>query len=122
MNYYDEVQPDCKVSILGTEYSIYGNVSRENDAYLQHCDGYFDKTTKRIVVAGSDCDNELANFEVYRKTNLRHELIHAFLYESGLDGNSNWSNDANDHPEQVVEWLAIQFPKMLKAFEKVKAL
>ena len=62
------------------------------------------------------------DFEVYEKTNLRHELIHAFLFESGLDGNSIWGNGDNDHPEQVVEWLALQFPKILKVFKECKAL
>ena len=122
MNCYKEIQPDCIVNILGTNYSVYGNVVREDDIYLERCDGYFDKTAKRIVVAGQDDDNELADFEEYRKTNLRHELIHAFLYESGLDGNSCWGNGENDHPEQTVEWLAIQFPKILKAFKEANAL
>lgn len=122
MNYYDEAQPDCTISVLGVDYGVYGHVSREDDKFLERCDGYFDKTAKRVVVAGEDGDNELADFEAYRKTNLRHELIHAFLYESGLDGNSRWHNDEDEHPEQTVEWLAIQFPKMIKAFMEADAL
>lgn len=122
MNYYNEIQPDCKVGVLGVEYSVYGHASRQDDPYLEYCDGYFDKTAKRVVVAGQDEENELADFETYRKTNLRHELIHAFLYESGLDGNSCWENGENEHPEQTVEWLAIQFPKILKAFKEADAL
>lgn len=122
MNYYNETQPDCIVSVLGVNYSVYGHVSREDDKFLERCDGYFDKTAKRVVVACEDGDNELADFEVYRKTNLRHELIHAFLYESGLDGNSHWQNGEDEHPEQTVEWLAIQFPKMIKAFGEADAL
>lgn len=122
MSYYDETQPDYRVGILGTEYSVYGHVSRAYDPFLEQCDGYFDKTVKRIVVAGAENECELADFEVYRKTNLRHELIHAFFYESGLDGNSHWSNGEDDHPEQTVEWMAIQFPKILKVFEETEAL
>lgn len=107
MGYFDETQPNCKVSILGTEYSIYTGVSRDDDPLLERCDGYCDKTVKRCVVAGTGTDNELADFDVYAKTNLRHEMIHAFLFESGLDGNSCWGNGKNDHPEQIVEWMAI---------------
>lgn len=122
MSYYSEAQPDCTIKILGTEYGVYGHVSRHEDPFLNRCDGYFDKTAKRVVVSGDDENCELENFEEYRKTNLRHELIHAFFYESGLDGNSRWENGEDDHPEQTVQWIAIQFPKILKAFEEAGAL
>lgn len=122
MKYYDETQPDCKINVLGTEYSVYSSVPRDCDPYLEQCDGYFDKTVKRIVVAGIEDGCELGDFEAYRKTNLRHELIHAFFYESGLDGNSRWGNGEDDHPEQTVQWIAIQFPKLMKAFEETNAL
>lgn len=122
MQYYDEISPDYKTSILGTEYSVYSSVPPDCDPLLDQCGGYFDKTVKRIVVSGPDDDSELADFEAYRKTNLRHELIHAFFYESGLDGNSHWNNGEDEHPEQTVEWMAIQFPKILKVFEETKAL
>jgi len=49
---------------------------------------------------------------------LRHEIIHAFLYESGLYG-SSLSSDRWALNEEMVDWLAIQFPKILKAFEDV---
>ena len=122
MGYYDEAEPTCKVSILGTDYNVYIGVSRENDPFLDHCDGYCDKTVKRCVVAGISNDSELGDFSIYEKTNLRHELIHAFLFESGLDGNSFWGNGEDDHPEQIVEWMAIQFPKLLRAFKEAQAL
>lgn len=37
-------------------------------------------------------------------------IIHAFLHESGLDVCS-WA-----HNEEMVDWLAIQFPKLYEAF------
>lgn len=122
MGYFSEHAPTYKVSVLGTEYSVYLGVARDEDANLENCDGYCDKTVKRIVVAGIDTDNELGNFEVYEKTNLRHELTHAFLFESGLDGNSCWGNGADDHPEQMVKWIAVQFPKIMKVFREAQAL
>ena len=48
---------------------------------------------------------------------IRHELIHAFLYESGLDVNSKWGTD-----ETLVDWIALQFPKMEKAFKEADCL
>ena len=122
MGYYDNTKPTIKVSVLGTEYDVYRGVTQDDDPFLDHCDGYCDKTLKRIVVAGIDPSNELGKFEVYEKKNVRHELIHAFLFESGLDGDSVWSNGANDHPEQIVEWFAVQFPKIQKAFQECDVL
>ena len=48
---------------------------------------------------------------------IRHELVRAFAYESGLAENSPWALN-----EEMTDWIAIQFPKMLKAFETAMAL
>ena len=48
---------------------------------------------------------------------IRHELVHAFAYESGLAENSPWAFN-----EEMTDWIAIQFPKMLKAFETAMVL
>ena len=48
---------------------------------------------------------------------LRHEIIHAFLYESGLG--FNWEHKPYGHEETMVDWLAIQYPKIKKVFEKL---
>lgn len=45
---------------------------------------------------------------------LRHELIHAFFCEAGLDDYS--SN------EQLVDWIAIQSPKIFKIFQELEIL
>lgn len=122
MAYFEDNKPTFMLDVLGTTYAVYMDVSTRDDDYLKECDGYCDKTAKRIVVSGPDGDNQLADWSVYEKTNLRHEIIHAFLFESGLDGNSCWGNGQDDHPEQMVQWIALQFPKLLKAFSLVRAL
>lgn len=122
MAYYDENKPTFMLDVLGTPYAVYMDISIEDDEYLRDCEGYCDKTAKRIVISGPDGDNQFADWSVYEKTNLRHEIIHAFLFESGLDGNSYWSNGQDDHNEQMVQWLALQFPKLLKAFQLARAL
>lgn len=49
---------------------------------------------------------------------LRHEIVHAFLYESGLDcntfmtGGKPWAKN-----EEMVDWFAIQGPKIVKAWK-----
>lgn len=108
-----------KVNILGTEYTI-EILSAAEDDYLKRCDGYCDKTTKRIVVKEEDDDSELGNFEVYKKVCLRHEIIHAFLFESGL--HQNFKHDTWGHDETMIDWVATQFPKLLKVFEQADCL
>lgn len=108
-----------KINILGTEYTIY-ELSAAEDFNLKEVDGYCDKTTKKIVITTKDDDCNLGDFEVYRKKILRHEIIHAFLFESGL--HENWMHREYGHDETYVDWIAVQFPKLLKAFEEVGAV
>ena len=72
-----------KVNILGTDYTI-KECTVDEDSYLQEYDGYCDKSSKEIVICKKRKDCQLKNWEWYRKKVIRHEIIHAFLYESGL--------------------------------------
>ncbi len=103
-----------QVSILGTKYTIQECTVAE-DNYLNNCDGYCDKTSKRIVVAKGK-DSDIDDFEVYRKKVMRHEIIHAFLYESGLW--ENFEHKPWGHEETMIDWIAVQYPKMLEVFQK----
>lgn len=109
-----------KVNILGTEYTIEEHTVEE-DSYLENCDGYCDKSTKEIVVSKQKPDNDLSDYEWYRKKVMRHEIIHAFLYESGLDVCFKHA-DRYGHEETMVDWIAMQFPKILKVYEEVGCL
>ena len=108
-----------KINVLGTEYEI-SKLSKEEDAELENCDGYCDKTTKVIVVVEQDKTCNLADFSAYQKKVMRHEIIHAFLFESGL--HENWKHDTYGHDESYVDWIACQFPKLLKAFKEADCL
>ena len=103
------------VDILGTNYRVIED-SSDNDKMLESVDGYCDKTSKKIVVKKKDDDCEIDDFEVYRRKCLRHEIIHAFLFESGL--HENWEHKPYGHDETYVDWIAAQFPKLHKAFKR----
>lgn len=61
------------------------------------------------------CDDDFMETKKKRFNEvLRHEVIHAFFSESGLDDYS--SN------EELVNWIAIQFPKMLQVFKELEAI
>ena len=109
-----------KVTILGSEWKIKFR-SEKKDPDLEEKDGYCDRTERLIVIAKDRGNTGFKNYEEYQKSVIRHEIVHAFLIESGLD--SNWQH-ANQfgHDETMVDWIAIQFPKMQKAMQEAGAL
>ena len=122
MNYYDDKAPTCTVSVLGTEYRVYMCVNESDDEILKSADGYTDKTSHKIVLADKGIESDLDDYSAHVKKVLRHELIHAFLFESGLGACAAWHEGDDEHPEQMVDWIAFQFPKILKAFQTVGAI
>lgn len=109
-----------KVSILGTEYVIEYRSSKE-DKILEDSDGYTDLYSKLIVVANDENGN-IKDYNAYRKKVLRHEIVHAFLYESGLAHNSIQVESAWAMNEEMVDFFAIQGEKIYKAWSEVNAL
>lgn len=107
------------VPVMGVVYLIREGTSVEFPS-LKDCDGYCDTSTKEIVVSDM---SESAGFPDakgdparYQRKVIRHELVHAFLFESGLSVNS-WADN-----EEIVDWIAIQFPKLQAGFNAVNAL
>lgn len=99
--------------MLGTEYTIKQS-NKVDDPNLEKNDGYCDVTTKTIVIdTFQDTPDSKKDLDEYRKMVIRHELVHAFLFESGLDSCS-WAAD-----EEIVDWIAVQFPKLVDAFYDV---
>lgn len=85
---------------------------------LKNCDGYTDFSIKRIVVADFERDeSSVEDLEWYKKKVLRHELVHAFIHESGLAENCSWARD-----EVLTDWVAMQFEKLLTTFKEVGAI
>ena len=107
-----------KVKILGTEYEIIKNAEDKDYPQLKKCDGFTDFSIKRIVVADFDKDeSSIDDLEWYKNKVLRHEIVHAFIHESGLAENCEWARN-----EELTDWIAIQFTKMLEVFIKVGAI
>ena len=105
-----------EVDVLGTIYSIIKS-DKTKDVKLENLAGYCDSSVNRIVIDTFKPDNlSKADLEKYEKEVIRHELVHAFLIESGM-GDCSWGDN-----EEMVDWIALQFPKMLKAFEKINVI
>ena len=111
-----------EIDVLGTKYKI-DYRKREDDKNLEQCDGYMDSSVKTIVVEDKEWEPmDKLDLNEYRKKVVRHEIIHAFLYESGLDGSSMTTDGPWAKNEEMIDWFAIQSPKIIKAFEEAKCL
>ncbi len=109
---------DTSVNILGSIYSIIFR-TLENEPRLENADGITDFTTKEIFIrVCHQEENTVADLTEYTKKVIRHEIIHAFLGESGLRSNSGYSNHWALN-EEMVDYFAIQFHKIEAAFKEV---
>ena len=110
-----------KINVLGTEYKIFSK-SEEKEIRLKENWGFTDFHTKEIFLRDdieNETENSCKNLIDFKKKVLRHEIIHAFLYESGLRENSYKSYSWAEN-EEMVDWFAIQFPKILKVYKELK--
>lgn len=112
------MKQDMMVNVLGADWKIrFGNA--DNFPALKENAGYADSSVREIIVddlSGSG-DDPLNKKDVcaLQKQVIRRELIHAFLAESGLDGNG-FSAEHWEHNEEMIDWFAIQSPKIFKVF------
>ena len=106
--------------ILGEKWTI-DVVPTGQDRRLNDCDGFCDKSSRRILVDDmTTCDQfELDDKISYVSQNIRHEIIHAFMYESGLQ--QNWYHQEYGHEETVVDWIACQYPKIKKVIDDAES-
>jgi len=106
------------VDVLGTRYNIKSVDPNTDDKRLEDANGYCDYYAKEIVAKDyTVTERSFKDIPSFNRRVLRHEIVHAFLAESGLRGNCNWA-----HEEEMIDWIAVQFPKMLKAFKEAGAL
>ena len=124
MKEYQFYMQNFKVNILGSEWNVkFGN--KKEYPNLTNIDGYTDSSIREIVVDDMEASQRQigakADLESYQKQVVRHEIIHAFLLESGLDSNSN-SADSWAVNEEMVDWFAIQSPKIFKVFNELKLM
>ena len=117
-----------KINVLGTEYTIeIRKISEDEYMRKNNFAGYCAEYSKTIVIAdvteqeyfGEMDENEK---EESRKRTLRHELIHAFLNESGLSSDASATSGAWAKHEEMIDWFAIQSPKIYKVFSETGCL
>lgn len=117
-----------KVNVLGTDYTVTVKKYNEDEAFERRSiDGYCDGYTKQIVVCDlatwPSWENEAPERvrEVQKET-LRHEIVHAYLDESGLMESAAAYDRAWTKNEEMVDWIAIQGPKIYASWQAAGAL
>lgn len=117
-----------QVNVLGEVYRIeVHKTSEDEELKNNHWSGYCDYFQKLIVIG------DLSEEEYYKKLSdrekvftekliLRHEINHAFLNESGLRQDTLQSVSGWADNEEMVDWFALQAPKIIKAYKEAEAL
>lgn len=113
---------------MGTEYAVIFKKYSEDEAFERRSiDGYCDGLTKQIVY----CDMSTykgwehepkETIEAAQRATLRHEIVHAFFHESGLADNSFNLDGAWAKNEEMIDWIALQGPKIYKAWKEADAI
>lgn len=117
-----------EVNILGTEYTIsFVKISECEYLKEKHFCGSCNSITKEILIGDASEEEFFDKLspkeqEIVTKEIMRHEIIHAFMNESGLQDNSlqycsGWAKN-----EEMIDWIAIQFPKMLQVFKEAECI
>ena len=117
-----------KIDILGTEYTVkYFDYDALPIFKQRSIDGYSDDVNKEIVIGNKKTfpgfkDESEEYCHKIEQAVLRHEIVHAFLSESGLQESALQLNASWAKNEEMVDWIALQFPKMLRVMQAVGAL
>lgn len=102
------------VNILGAEYRII----IDDEMHQTERDGAERRYLHEISLRPKSdmLNSEATDYERALRFNEvgRHEILHAFFDESGLEG---YSED-----EQLINWLAVQSPKIFKIFAELDLL
>jgi hypothetical protein len=109
-----------KVSILGSTWTIHYEDSKKNKKFKKEdLSGYADFSVRKIYIRvfGKD-EFDVESIRTMTKATVRHEVVHAFLCESGLFAcslpTSTWALN-----EEMVDWIAYQYPKIHNVFRQL---
>lgn len=105
------------VTILGEKWRI-ALGDEKTYPHLKKADGDCDVSIRQIVVKKQrdvPKPHEQVDLRAYERLCVRHEIVHAFLFECGLGHNSgeasSWATN-----EEMVDWIARQHGKLHRAF------
>ena len=111
-----------KIKIMGEKWRI--EIRKYEDDESLHegeLGGYCAVYIKTIVIRDFRLETDEETAVRYMREALRHEIIHAFFYESGLWNNSSGAENCS-MDEQTIDWFAIQSPKIFRVYKECNIL
>lgn len=108
-----------KVNILGAEWKIIFESADKSPRY-EKFNGWCDMSVRECHV-GIRQPNEYTqkDMDSFCKMIARHEIIHAFIYESGILTSSDVYDGKWAKEESMIDWIAVQSPKIFEVFNIV---
>lgn len=105
-----------KINILGQDYDLLIKSDEEFPKFVSaDADGMAELYDKKLLISkegATSSERTFDNLEAYTDKVIRHEIVHAYFHEAGLN---DYCRD-----EMLVDWLAIQLPKMAKTIKHVE--
>lgn len=99
----------AEIDVLGSKWQII----EEDELRVANADGFTDNSVREIHLQSvfSDEKSSVADMEEYKMRVLRHEILHAFIFECGLDIENSWARN-----EEMIEFFALQSYKIANIF------
>ena len=122
------MQNDMRVEVLGPYYKIIIKQYEEDSAFERRSIGaYCNGLTKEIVLCDMKSykgweNEDVETINACNKENLRHEIVHAFFNESGLQDCSFIFDGAWSKNEEMVDWFATQGLKIFNAWKQADCI
>lgn len=122
------INTNSTVDILGQPYDIIWKSYEDDQIFSKNkIEGFENRFTKQIVICDMRThpnwkDEDEQTIQARQKHLLRHEIVHAFLDESGLSDGSFRYDKAWSANEEMVDWIALQGMKIAKAWQDVGAV
>lgn len=116
------------IDIMGNEWVIHEKTYEEDPTFeVMQVGGFCEMADHSISVCNMRTfpgyELESKSYIVnLNKSILRHEIIHAYLYESGLATSTHSSQGPWAMDEEIIDWIAIQSPKFLKTFKTLNII
>ena len=107
---------DTTVRILGAVWTVRSATEAE-EPRLEGVNGFTDWTTRTICLEKNTHGN-LGSIETYMNKVIKHEVVHAFMFESGL-GDSFEHKDYGQE-ETIVDWFAFQMGKIVNVVREIQ--
>ena len=117
-----------EISVLGVAYKVNRYAYKDKPIFEKNSyDGYCDSVVKEIAILDLKthpqlCDESEEWCRKAEKNTLRHEIVHAFLGESGLSDSSLQYSAGWAKNEEMVDWIAFQFNKIMECFKAAGCL